>query len=624
MKKINFILGALVCLFAFSACTDEVDYTPATSADAEGVYFPSTLPAQVDLSADTTSFDVLVYRADSVGEETVAVQAVTSDTTGVFTFPSSVTFADGSTSAAFTITYDLSKMSYDQYFDISLSVDQSITSAYGYSSYSFTAGIPGPYASLGVGKYYDYMFLTEEVEVEIQQSILDPTVFRLVEPYHVIFGEPYENTGRFLYFRLLQQGESLGSIQVAESDLVFFEEFNTGFVHPTYGAEINLCHPALFSGMTASDIVWNKVLSYQENGLPAQVQLAPLYYMYGVGGFPYYNQNGVVTITFPGVVLTDYSVEMEYLGKFVDASDNTSAEISVTMGDDVAYVKVAMANTADEKVVYDGIIDGSLNPIDMEEDGVSRFLMSRPGVYTAVAVSYNSQNEPQSYGSVQFEYTAGGPVWNTLGMAQYTDGFVCATYIMQPATYEVEIQESDETPGLYRLVNPYGEAFPYNEPGDWDSSKDYYLEINAVDPQGVYIEPQSLGFDWGDGIYYASSMAGYYLAGGNSLEAIKNAGYCGTLADGVISFPTQTLLVAQGAPSDWATESYIANLAYDEEANPIAGYAPFKVVLPSAASQSTKSVKAIESKSVVKSKKSVRGIKLSKMDKVLLQKVEKR
>ncbi len=49
-------------------------------------------------------------------------------------------------------------------------------------------------------------------------------------------------------------------------------------------------------------------------------------------------------------------------------------------------------------------------------------------------------------------------------------------------TYMVEVEESMTQPGLYRLVNPYGAAFPYNEPGDYDADNNYYLTINAVDP----------------------------------------------------------------------------------------------------------------------------------------------
>jgi len=101
------------------------------------------------------------------------------------------------------------------------------------------------------------------------------------------------------------------------------------------------------------------------------------------------------------------------------------------------------------------------------------------------------------------------------------------------------------TPGLYRLVNPYGEKYPFNDPGDWDESKDYYLEINAIDPAGVYIPHwQEVGVDWGYGYIKMSSVAGRNIANGSTVEEQKSEGNCGKFVNGVITFPTNSLLIA--------------------------------------------------------------------------------
>ena len=190
------------------------------------------------------------------------------------------------------------------------------------------------------------------------------------------------------------------------------------------------------------------------------------------------------------------------------------------------------------------------------------------------------------------------PAWKSLGLAQYTDDFIASLFTdVEPVTYNVEIQENVETPGLYRLVNPYGAAFPYNQEGDWNTSSDFYLEINAIDPQGVYIETQALGFDWGYGEFLASSQTAQLLAN-YDLETIKAAGgYCGTLVDGVITFPAKALLVSAESLDGW----YYAN-----------SNSAFKVVLPSA-SKSSKSVKAITNR-VKADKKNIGGQRLKKMD----------
>lgn len=113
----------------------------------------------------------------------------------------------------------------------------------------------------------------------------------------------------------------------------------------------------------------------------------------------------------------------------------------------------------------------------------------------------------------------------------------------------VEVEESMTQPGLYRLVNPYGAAFPYNEPGDYDADNNYYLTINAVDPTKVYIEESPTGMNWGDGEFVFFSIAGLRVAQGNLAAAEGNYG---TVKDGVITFPKGSLLAAIGSDG-WYT-----------------------------------------------------------------------
>lgn len=113
----------------------------------------------------------------------------------------------------------------------------------------------------------------------------------------------------------------------------------------------------------------------------------------------------------------------------------------------------------------------------------------------------------------------------------------------------VEVEESMTQPGLYRLVNPYGAAFHYNEPGDYDADNNYYLTINAVDPTKVYIEESPTGMNWGDGEFVFFSIAGLRVAQGNLAAAEGNYG---TVKDGVITFPKGSLLAAIGSDG-WYT-----------------------------------------------------------------------
>ena len=148
------------------------------------------------------------------------------------------------------------------------------------------------------------------------------------------------------------------------------------------------------------------------------------------------------------------------------------------------------------------------------------------------------------YGIATYTFSVGIPApWASLGMATYRDDLVTTFWATGNPVYQVEIQENLENPGIYRLVNPFGANYPYNDPGDWDTTQDYYLEINAQDPEGVYIPLCQMGTDWGYGYWKIWSFANYYMVRQDkTLEEVKAAGYCGTFKDGMITFPANTLL----------------------------------------------------------------------------------
>lgn len=134
--------------------------------------------------------------------------------------------------------------------------------------------------------------------------------------------------------------------------------------------------------------------------------------------------------------------------------------------------------------------------------------------------------------------------WHSIGKAWYTEDLMTTFFGVDNLTYQVEMLESDQVPGIYRLVNAYGAVYEYNEDGDYDASKDYYLEIHAEDPTAVYLTKRNQGLDWGYGYMYVWSYADYFMVNrGYSLEDVKGAGYCGTLENGIITFPAKTLLI---------------------------------------------------------------------------------
>lgn len=590
MNKIKNILSAMLLLslpLAFSACGDDVEYSPADKPGNEQVYFPSTMPKQVNLKRDATSFEVTLTRVNT--QEAIMVNLETEDKSGLFTIPTSASFEAGKDAAIITIGYDPEKLEYDKYLPISITVaDASLTTPYGVSSYSFEAGIPSPFVSLGKATFSDAFLFENTYQVELQQNELDPSIYRLVDPYSEgLKKEGYTTEGAqspYLTFKLLKIGDKVNDIEITQKDLVYFESACTGFFNTSndYNKNVDIHHPSVFTKyQNESTWLHSNVLLYQKNGAPAAIQLAPYYYMEGIGGWDNSQKDGLITIIFPGVILKDYAINVEYNGRFTNVSGDSYAVANIQLGSDVENAKVVMVEGNDIQAAINGILDGSLESIEVSQSGIINIPSTANGLCSIVAVSYG-EGESQEVGYTSFEFSAGTDKWVSLGTGLYTEDFMTTFYKVDNLTYEVEIQENSENPGVYRLVNPYGEAYPYNEPGDWNDSQNHYLVINAQDPKGVFIDQQKMGVDWGQGALIVSSLAANYMGQGATLEQVKAEGVCGSLTDGVITFPVKSLLCTLESEDSF----YYGNIN-----------GAFKVVLPEAVApvqtQATaKSVKA--------------------------------
>lgn len=188
---------------------------------------------------------------------------------------------------------------------------------------------------------------------------------------------------------------------------------------------------------------------------------------------------------------------------------------------------------ADSVLVQINAVGGFANIITNLKDDTSYTLVAwatNGTKATVKTVSYVTEKIPET--------------WHSLGTGLYVDDIIGPLYGTVPCPIECEIEESDETKGKYRLLNPYGEAYAYNEPGDWDDTKDWHIVIFANNPERVYIPVQPTGVDWGFGMMSVGSLGGLFLAQGVEADKIAAAGYFGTMEDGVITFPTKGLVVS--------------------------------------------------------------------------------
>ena len=138
--------------------------------------------------------------------------------------------------------------------------------------------------------------------------------------------------------------------------------------------------------------------------------------------------------------------------------------------------------------------------------------------------------------------------WTYLGTGTLLDGWVTPGIYypvneVNPENYvfEVEIFESTETPGKYKLSSPWtSDKFPFKQFNKNTAPKD--LVIDASNPDFVRIAPQESGFvhsdpksgNWYNPFYISCDGTRYELEGNEEADIIEY-GYASTMKDGVIT-----------------------------------------------------------------------------------------
>ncbi len=543
-KNIYSLFLVLIAMAAFTACSsDDNDYKGADVPGNAQVYFSKDLPKTQNILMSESSFTVPVNRVKTDDAITVPITLESDD--DFFTAPSSLSFAAGESTSYLTISYDPSKLVYDDFKKATLTItDASYTSEYGATSYTFSAGALSPFKELGKGTLAEDYYWGYETEVTIYQNEEDPSTYR-------IYGatEPVVSDGStpspYLEIKLLQPGDTYADVTITQENLVAFEDFNTGYHHSTYDADIMWYHPSGFSSLRSeSNWLHSVVLAYDENGNPGQVQLAPLYYMDGVGGWNASQTDGAIVITFPGYAPKDYSAEFACYGVLTDLSGAVYAEGLLELGADATDVRaVVVPADADPEAVADAIASGDVEATALTAGNVYIPIADgMTGKLQVVVVVFDEEAKIKGIYSAVFEYYGGGDnPWKSIGTGILTDNFVVTMYyedadakkVFDPKDYEVEILENSNEPGLYRIVKAFEGVTKYIKNIAYTPAD---IEVNATDPDGVYILQQSTGVADSDGEISIITHGARYLSN-YSVEELKGYGYLGKLSNGVITFP---------------------------------------------------------------------------------------
>ena len=567
-KKLASALMVLPMLAALTACSDDDGkYTPAEKLSNAQVFFSNELPSTQDIAIDGTSFVVPINRVNTDGELTVQLN-VEQDEASLFNIPTSVTFADGESVAYITITYDPAKQEYDALHPITISIaEESYTTPYGDTSYTFQAGPLAPWEDMGNAIYREDMISTWygvdnlEYEVPIQKNSLVEGLYRLVNPYGATY--PYNDPGDWDTSK-----DYYMVVHAEDPEFVWVEESNTGtnwgkgnFNFISYVAYFIKNGNPLEAVKAARPDLFGKL----ENGVITMPQRAMLGWRDSDDGLYYCNVNGKFAIALPGASLVeyDYTADALYAGLLKTPAETYQGVVDITLGADVASAKYAMTSAdVSEEEAAAAIVAGELEAEEITEAVRVYLPVEEEGKYRVTVVTFDAEGEAQESASCVFEFEKGGSSWESLGECLYTDDFMTMgsydeeteewspAFKVTPQTYAVEVLASTKTPGLYRVKNAYGEVYPYNEEGDWDASMDYFLEIDATDPENVFIEKQPLGLDWGYGMFSVESDGSYYMKKYGltpaQITAALEFDVFGKLADDAITFPEDVFTVSFG------------------------------------------------------------------------------
>jgi len=585
MKKyIYSLVIATLAMVGFTACSsDDNDYQKA-SVSGEQVYFSNETAATVNVTKDATSFSIPVLRVNTAGALNVALTVT--DESGLFTIPSSVSFADGESKATLTIGYDPTKLEYDDYKTITLAIgDEQLKTIYGMSAITLSVGIKSPWVSLGKGTITDdivaSIFSVDNYswKVEIEENAAQPGFYRVVNPYNTDAyplneGNAYtiSSDTHYLY------------IHAEDPDAVYIPVFNTGIsLSDTYG-EISFQSLGNYyisaGGKTVADIKAAGHVGTLKEGIISFPVKELLWGMalYNGGNVTYYgNASGLFSIVLPGYSKKDFSVAVEYQGIFTNVAGQANAVANIQLGADATNVKaVVIEADADDSAVADALASGDLEGVSVVAGANNLPIEEGMTGQLQIVVAVIDEGEVKDYSSALFEYYGGGAnPWKSLGVGVYTDDFVVSSYTQagESYTYQVEVEESTETPGIYRIKNAYATvAAAFGETG---GTKD--IVINAEDPNFVYITEQKTGLDLGYGEISIVSYAGYYIDR-YGVDAVKGAypEWGGTLADGVITLPLVTVTKQDQSTID------VSGFIYDDAYYYAGTNGDFKLVLPSA------------------------------------------
>lgn len=511
MKLYKLSLLALALAGTMAACSDD-DYTMPVSTP--GAFFPAEAPSVVELPLDGNSVDITVRRSDAKIASDETFQLKSTDASGLFTIPSSVTFVGYERTAQIHVTYDASKIEKDVEYPVTLSLDGALN-AWGKSSYEFDFVLRTPLEiteyNNSVYTYNDVLFGpgSQEVNVEKQVNITTPDIETYVVKSWMTFGQervPMDLS--IVLHKNWKYGDDGYIVTVSHQALPQKVKIN-GVGEVTCEVEDMASYMCYLTGVSEDQVpnMDEELISYYETAT-GRFTINMAYTLreldtptdkgsYIGEGYEYLQLSG-----FP-----KYEVYLDYLGYFTNSDDELTAIGEFTTGEDVEEVMIVNIVGDDVATALEQIANGTLEGEMYDANGETpvRVQCAVPGAgdYTMIAVSYSKGEIVES----DFvSYTIAGVEagnWESIGEGIYVDGWVLPPYQLNDGSYVnpfdfpylVEVEKNLDVDGEYRMVNPYSGNFPLADANK--NTKKVNVVFNIADPDWPLVPFQSSGYDDG-------------------------------------------------------------------------------------------------------------------------------
>lgn len=238
---------------------------------------------------------------------------------------------------------------------------------------------------------------------------------------------------------------------------------------------------------------------------------------------------------------------------FTVGGDTDSAVMPVEIGEAVDHYDYAVVKGGG----YDAD-DRSLGQRVAEKDKTLAITTSDPtdpdikftegeGRYTIGFTTYDAEGNPLSISNGIIYYMPEDAAnWQPIGKRTIIDGFLPDVYHFESTPYQVEIEKSLVTDGLYRIVDIYGKTYPHAS-RIIERTTDFpvYTYLHCENPEACYISETSTGviFDSSGEVTVSSTPEDYFIRHGYDLDAaikLMPEGF-GKLSEGVCTFTAGSL-----------------------------------------------------------------------------------